>query len=79
MIRVMAVAGLVLLILGFFIAAPRGSVPGSIARRQVAMFPIAIYTTPGYQSRLPLKSRRNQIVVGLLMFVIGVVLLVFGL
>ena len=43
------------------------------------MFPIAIYTTPGYQSRLPLKSRRNQIVVGLLMFVIGVVLLDFGL
>ena len=75
----MAAAGVVLVIVAFVLLVPRGSIPGSIAARNVEVGGSHIERTPGYQEEPTGRSRWVHIGIGLGLLATGVLLMFFGL
>lgn len=75
----MVLGGLLLLLLGFALLVPRGSAPGSIAARNVAVGTSHIDRTPGYQEAPTGRAAWKRVAIGLGLLAIGVLLLVLGL
>jgi hypothetical protein len=63
--------GLILLVLGFVLVAPRGATPGSASVRIVHMGAASFFKTPGYQEEPSAKARRGRTIVGLVMLLAG--------
>jgi hypothetical protein len=68
-------AGIALVIVGFAMITPRGSLPGSTAVRNVRMAPLRLYTTPGYQGDESRRGRWTRLMVGFVLLVGGVALI----
>jgi hypothetical protein len=77
-LELMAIAGVVLLLLGFMLVAPRGATAGSTAARNVGMRGGAIFRTPGYQAEPSRRARVWTVSIGVTMLVVGVTLIVLG-
>jgi hypothetical protein len=71
-------AGIALVIVGFALVTPRGSLPGSAAVRNVRMAPLRLYTTPGYQGDESRRARWIRLAVGLVFLVGGIALIGFA-
>jgi hypothetical protein len=67
--------GLVLLLLGFVMVAPRGATPGSVSRRIVQMPAGSFFKTPGYQEEPPARLRLIRMLIGLAMLAAGGIIL----
>ena len=74
----MAIAGIVLVLLGFALVAPRGGTTGSIAARNIGMHGQGIFRTPGYQQEPARNLRVWTFCIGLVMLAVGVVLIALG-
>ncbi len=70
--------GLVLLVLGFVMVAPRGATPGSASARVIHMPAGTFFNTPGYQEEPAPKERAIRIIVGLTMLLAGGIIMWFA-
>lgn len=71
----MIALGLLLVLVGFALIAPRGGITGSTARRNVSLGFVHLFKTPGYQGVQSWRYRLIQVLVGVMLLVGGVVLI----
>lgn len=67
--------GVILVLIGFVMVAPRGGVVGSTNRRSVIIGRLRETTAPGYEGHQSTRYRVIRITVSLLLILIGVVVI----
>lgn len=70
--------GIIFLILGFVLMIPSDSVPGSVAIRNVRIGSSHIVKTPGHQGDLRRRSKWIRVLVGIVLFGLGLLLIGLG-
>ena len=70
--------GIIFLILGFVLMIPSDSVPGSVAIRNVRIGSSPIVKTPGHQSDLGRRGKWVKVLVGIVLFGLGLLLIGLG-
>lgn len=74
----MVVLGVMLLVVGFVLMIPSGSVPGSVAVRNVRIGSSHIMETPGHRAEFARRKKWTKVLLGVVLFGLGLLLIAFG-
>lgn len=74
----MVVLGVMLLVVGFVLMVPSGSVPGSVAIRNVRIGSSHVMETPGHRAEFARRTKWTKVLLGVALFGLGLLLIAFG-